>query len=84
MLKVDGERSNPLPIFVGSGFGPLGSRRLQTISGDWNLLWVQLQKSATPGSERPLAKRAAFESRFTQKLDRKIDKNNNSVIPSEP
>src|SRR5437868_15233536 len=49
---------------IRSGFGPFGSRRSWTISGDWNLLLVSLQLTPLHGSERPLAKRAVFESRF--------------------
>jgi len=37
-----------------SGFGPFGSRRSWTISGDWNLLLVSLQLTPLHGSERPL------------------------------
>src|SRR5437588_8689480 len=42
----------------GVAFGLLGSRRLRTISGDWNLPLVSLQLTPLHGSERPLAKRA--------------------------
>src|SRR5438270_117357 len=37
----------------GVAFGPFGSRRSWTISGDWNLLLVSIQLTPLHGSERP-------------------------------
>src|SRR5438874_1545207 len=67
-LKVQNSKSLSQVGFLlsryGVAFGPFGSRRSWTISGDWNLLLVSLQLTPLHGSERPLAKRAVFESRF--------------------